>query len=118
MNKTNKDILANIIKIRADRNLTQAAVADAINVDHTTYSKLESGQTKLSVERLEEIANVFNMRIIDVLTYPEVYVSADSLPAEKNKKPRILLQIELDEDKKEDIMKMVFGEKNMNQFNK
>ena len=74
MKTSSKDILANIIKIRNDRGLTQAAVADSIEVDYSSYSKLESGVTKLSLERLEKIASFFNMDLIDILTYPQKYV--------------------------------------------
>ena len=40
MKTESKDILANIIKIRNDKGLTQAAIADSLEVDYSTYSKL------------------------------------------------------------------------------
>lgn len=120
MKTSSQNVLINIIKIRNDRGLTQAALAQALNVDYSTYSKLESGGTKLTVERLEEIASFFKMDMVDILTYPQKYVSESELPetALQKRKPKILVQIEIDEDKKEQVLNVLFGENNMNIFNK
>lgn len=120
MRTSNKSILNNIIKIRNDRGFKQATVAEGIFVDYSTYSKIESGQIKLSTERLEELANFFDMDIIDIITYPNKYVSLSEAPEsiKKSHTPKVLVQIEVDEDKKEQILKMVLGEENHTLLNK
>lgn len=120
MKTESKDILANIIKIRNDKGLTQAIVAENIEVDYSTYSKLESGQTKLSIDRLEKIASAFSMEMIDILTYPEKYVPYNlaSDAVKQQHKPKVILQIEVDEEKKEQMLKIAFGENNYSILNK
>lgn len=109
MKTSSKDILTNIIKIRNDKGLTQAAVAESIEVDYSSYSKLESGITKLSIDRLEKIASSFDMEIIDILTYPHKYVPA--APQETTKLPKVLVQIELEDSQKAEALKLVLGDK-------
>lgn len=115
-----KNILTNIIKIRNDKGLTQAVIADMLEIDYSTYSKLESGQSKLSIDRLEKIASAFNMEMIDILTYPEKYVPYNlaSDAVKQQHKSKVILQIEVDEEKKEQILKIAFGENNYSILNK
>jgi transcriptional regulator with XRE-family HTH domain len=53
-----KAVAANIKDRRLDLNLSQTYVAQRLNVTQNAYSKMEIGKTKMSVERLYEIANV------------------------------------------------------------
>ena len=114
MKEAERNIITNIVKIRHNKYIKQAAVAAAIEVDSSTYSKIESVQSGLSIERLANIASFFNMSLIDVITYPKKYVSIDDLPAEerKKKKPTVLLQLELEEEKREKVLKVILGEEN------
>lgn len=66
-------------KIRSVRNqnkLTQEQVAEKLGISTNGYSKIEKGQTKLSIERLQEIANIFDIDIIELINSDEkkVYV--------------------------------------------
>ena len=103
-------VIVNIIKIRNEKKLTQIDVASSLDIDMSTYSKIESGKIALSVERLAKIASFFKMEVVDVIYYPIKYVKYDSLSQnEKNiLKPKITVQIELNEDKKEKILEMLF----------
>ena len=53
-----KAVAANIKDRRLDLNFSQTYVAQRLNVTQNAYSKMEIGKTKMSVERLYEIANV------------------------------------------------------------
>jgi transcriptional regulator with XRE-family HTH domain len=120
MKQTEENIIKNIIKIRNDREIKQATIALEIEIDSSTYSKIESGQIGLSVERLAKIASCFNMSIIDVIAYPKKYIDTDSLSEEEREKhkPKVVLQLELEEDKKEQVLKLVFGANNLEILNK
>ena len=115
MKEVERNIVTNIIKIRHSKDIRQAIVATAINVDSSTYCKIESGQMGLSLERLSEIASFFNMRMIDVITYPKRYVNIEELPEEERekKKPKVFLQMELEEEKREEVLKIILGEENL-----
>jgi transcriptional regulator with XRE-family HTH domain len=53
-----KAVAANIKDRRLDLNFSQTYVAERLKVTQNAYSKMEIGKTKMSVERLYEIANV------------------------------------------------------------
>ena len=53
-----KAVSANIKDRRLDLNFSQTYVAERLKVTQNAYSKMEIGKTKMSVERLYEIANV------------------------------------------------------------
>ena len=120
MKQAEKSVIANVVKIRNDKGMKQASVAAEIDIDSSTYSKIESGQIGLSIERLAQIASCFKMSIIDVITYPKKYVDIENLPEEERGryKSKVILQIELEEEKKEQVLKVVFGEQNMEILNR
>jgi transcriptional regulator with XRE-family HTH domain len=54
------------LKIKTHRllaNLTQQYMADELNICVRAYGKLESGETKLTVERLIEICKILNVTL-------------------------------------------------------
>jgi transcriptional regulator with XRE-family HTH domain len=53
----------NLRALRRDRSLTQAAVAEAINVDRVTYARWETGERKPSVDAISNLAAFFNTSI-------------------------------------------------------
>ncbi len=61
-------------RIRREQGLSQEVVAQALGIQTTTYSKLERGVIQLSVERLYELSNVFDLS-------PEVLLSYGQSPA-------------------------------------
>ncbi len=52
-----------IKKLRLSKNLSQNYLADELGVDVTNYSRLERGETKISVERLKKIAEILNVNV-------------------------------------------------------
>ena len=110
------NIIENIKEIRIKKGLTQQSIADALNADFSAISKLESGKRELKFNELAVIASVFDMSVIDVISYPDVYVKKD-----ENAKPEpieAILQIKLQSDKKDQVLKLVFGENNLEILNK
>lgn len=59
-------IAHNIRKMREIRGYDQDHVADQLGVKQNTYSKIENGETKLSVERLEKLAKVFDTTVENI----------------------------------------------------
>ena len=108
-------VLTNIIKIRNEKGMKQIDVAAVLDIDMSTYSKIESGKIALSVDRLAEIANFFELEVVDVLYWPQKYVKYNTLSArEKDSiQPRVTVQIELSEEKKEKVLEMLFDGKEL-----
>ncbi|WP_412469146.1 helix-turn-helix domain-containing protein [Pedobacter sp. KLB.chiD] len=63
-----KDVALNIRKIREYRYYTQEYLAVKLNISQNAYSKIELGYTKLTVERLFEIAVILNVGVAHLLT--------------------------------------------------
>jgi len=118
MKSIERGIVTNIIKVRRKKDIRQATIAAAINVDNSTYSKIESGQVSLSISRLAEIASFFNMSMIDVITYPKHYVCLDDLPTDtpENKRPKVLVQLEVEYEKRDEVLRIILGEDNLRVF--
>lgn len=67
MEKVNR----NIRKIRLIKNLKQEHVAERLGISLKTYQKMENGEAPVSVERLNTIAEVFEMQASDILNMPD-----------------------------------------------
>lgn len=64
-----------------------------------------SGERELKYNTLLQIANALQESVIDIIAYPEKYV----LSRDNNISTETVLQIKLDNDKKEQVLKIVFG---------
>jgi len=112
---TENDVIRNIIQIRNIQGFTKRWMAEKLCINEASYGRLESGKIALSYSTLAQIANIFDMSVIDVITYPSKYEiknSTDEEPVEA------ILQIKLKKDKKDQVLKLVFGENNIAIFNK
>jgi transcriptional regulator with XRE-family HTH domain len=57
----------NVKQVRKEKGFAQEEVAEKINIGLRAYQKIESGETKLDVERLQELAKVFNVSMLDLV---------------------------------------------------
>ena len=57
-----------IKKIREHRNYTQQFMADSLELSQNAYCKIENGTTKLTVDRLEEIATLLDVPVESILS--------------------------------------------------
>lgn len=62
-----KALAAVIRKRREERNYTQEYLAYKLNISQNAYSKIELGYTKITVERLFQIAEVLEMSAVGLL---------------------------------------------------
>ena len=66
---------------RAALDMTQENVADELGVKRSTYAKIERGETKLSMKRLEEIAAVLKKDVNELMGFPKEGGANTSEPA-------------------------------------
>lgn len=71
MKKNTKQMLENIEKWRKKRGLTQKQIADAIGIEEPSVSRLISGVNNINLKRLQEIADLFNISVVKLLSDPE-----------------------------------------------
>ncbi|OOF47097.1 transcriptional regulator [Rodentibacter trehalosifermentans] len=57
--------------MREMNKLTQEEMAEKLNISVNGYSKIERGITKLSLEKLEQIANIFNINVSELYSAKE-----------------------------------------------
>jgi transcriptional regulator with XRE-family HTH domain len=62
-----KAIAASIRKKRESKNYTQEYLAYKLNISQNAYSKIELGYTKITVERLFQIAQVLEISAVDLM---------------------------------------------------
>ncbi len=80
--------------LREARGITQAAMAEKLGVAHNNYGKIERGEIKLSVERLKEIIDIFNISMIQFFRAIELKVDPATIDTEKMLKLNLELQKE------------------------
>jgi transcriptional regulator with XRE-family HTH domain len=62
-----KAIAANIRYKREHRNYTQEYLAAKLDISQNAYSKIELGYTKITVERLFQIADVLGYNVFELI---------------------------------------------------
>lgn len=63
-----------IKKIRELRNYTQEYMADQLKISQEGYSKIEANRTKVSLERVEQIAKILKIDFFDLVSFDEKVV--------------------------------------------
>lgn len=67
MNPKPKTYLENIRLLRKQRNLTSEDMCERLCISQSAYSRMETGQTIMSIERLHAIAEVLGVRYHDLI---------------------------------------------------
>ena len=110
MKKTEKKlthfIVDNLIKIMNDRKLKKVDFANLIEFPEAKWNKISNGNQLLNVDELSKIASKLCIREIDILTFPKVYIEQK----QKDSDRKTLLTVELNEEKREQVLKIVFGD--------
>ncbi|MDD3686987.1 MAG: helix-turn-helix transcriptional regulator [Bacteroidales bacterium] len=110
-------ILENIRTIREIKGFSQEAMAEKMNITQPKYARFERGATKTDLEMIYKTALVLGVEVIDLITYPKKYVDISTITDSENE-VKAVLQIELKKEKKEQVLKLVFGDNNLEILNK
>jgi len=62
-----KNIGFNIKRVRQQKGYSQDFMANKLNISQASYARIESQETKLSIDRLQEIANILDTNIFAFL---------------------------------------------------
>jgi transcriptional regulator with XRE-family HTH domain len=65
--KTNKSVGKNIRTIRHQRGWSQEDVANRLGISIPAFSKIETGVTDINLSRLEQIANIYEINVVNLL---------------------------------------------------
>lgn len=102
-NFVNMKVVQNIKEIRLKKGINQELIADALNFDIANWSRIENGKQELKVDHLEKVAKVLGVEVIDLFTYPEVYVNKNTLEQAE----RISVTFEVSPDKRDILLSLV-----------
>lgn len=114
MQQFSEKIIQNLRRIMQERNLKQSTVGDYADISESQFSRVMSGSVQLSLNQLAKIASGLNMREIDIITYPDRYRKIES---SNESESEVLLQLKLTKEKKDQVMKILFGQKNIQLVN-
>ena len=96
----------NIKKIREQKGLTQAQLADLIHMHRSNYSKIENGQREISIEALKIIARYFEMTIDQIVNF-EGDMPKEVTIEDKGLVEQVKLIQNLDHDEKNMVFKLI-----------
>jgi transcriptional regulator with XRE-family HTH domain len=65
--KTNKTVGKNIRTIRHQRGWSQEDVANRLGISIPAFSKIETGVTDINLSRLEQIANIYEVNVVNLI---------------------------------------------------
>lgn len=109
-------VIESIREIREKKAITQQFIADALNVDKAVVSNIEKGKRDVRLGELEVISTCLGVSLVDLITYPEKYVKASN---QKESEPvEAVIQIKLSGKKRDEVLKTVFGKKDIELLNK
>jgi len=60
-----------IRELRKEKGLTQAQVANHLNIDRSTYAYYESGRTRLNIDVVVKLAHFFQVSFATIIGQPE-----------------------------------------------
>src|ERR1700693_3570963 len=66
--KTNKSVGKNIRTLRHQRGWSQEDVANRLGISIPAFSKIETGVTDINLSRLEQIANIYEVNVVNLLS--------------------------------------------------
>lgn len=111
---TNKEkeihpVVTSIRKIMNDNDLTQATMAEYAKTSASQFSKILKGDVQISLWQVSNIAKNLQIRVIDIFTYPDKY----QLIGSNDSDVKAQITLELKKELKEEVLKLVFGDSNL-----
>lgn len=97
----------NIQTIRKNLGLLQKEVALELNLDKSSYSKVEKDMREVKVSELKTLSNLFNMSVDDIINYDENITPKEVILEDKSENEQIKLINQLDEEDKSTILKII-----------
>lgn len=85
----------------------QKEVAIYIDVDKSTYSKIEKGMREVTVIELDKMARLFNLSVDQIINYDENSIPKEVIIEDKSTLEQMKLIQELDEEDRSIVFKMV-----------
>lgn len=86
-----KEYRNRIKRLRTQAKLTQDYMAQRLHIDRSAYSRLETGNTKIDIERVIEIAKIIGVPITEIIDEEYNLVFIFSVTLENNEEKHVQL---------------------------
>ncbi|MBX9850923.1 MAG: helix-turn-helix transcriptional regulator [Cytophagaceae bacterium] len=67
-----QNLIQNIRTIRKQKGISQESVAYDLDIDYSTYGKIERGQIALTVDRLQKISKILGVTVEELYQWHEI----------------------------------------------
>lgn len=108
------EALIKVKMLREMRHLSQDQMAELMQITQSAYARFEAGKTKTDLEILEKFCENVGMSLTEFFIYPKSLTGVNS----DSNEVKAQLIIELKQDKKDQVLKLIFGENNLEILNK
>lgn len=91
-----------------------------LRMTQASYARFERGATKTDLSVVRKVAQLFDMSLIDLISYPQKYVDIEQIESvhQEQKEIKATLTIEMGKEKKDQIFRFLFGDNNVGILNK
>jgi len=96
--------------------VTKRSVANAMGINEASYGRIESGSIALSFNHLAQIASALRVSVVDIITYPDKYAKVENGVVEAEPIEAVL-QIKLQKSKKDQVLRLIFGDNDIELLN-
>lgn len=105
-------------RIMVDRNITQSAMAEFAETSTSQFSRMINGKLEFSLQHIANIANRLNMEIEELFAYKKGKANEKESSDTDTEPTEVLFQVKLRKDKKDQAMRLIFGDNYLEIFNK
>ncbi len=99
-----------IQKLMNDKDIPSKQLAAIINTDYSQVRRILKGDGNFTLQHVEFLSTYLGLRPIDIFTWPDIYEKPGGLG---NEPAEVLVQLRLTKEKKDQVLKLVFGENNI-----
>ena len=104
-----------IQKLMNDKDIPSKQLAAIIDTDYSQVRRILKGDGNFTLQHVEFLSTYLGLRPIDIFTWPDIYEKPGGLG---NEPAEVLVQLRLTKEKKDQVLKLVFGENNIEILNK
>ena len=114
------NILENIRTIRESKGYSQESISEMLNMTQASYARFERGGTKTGLSVVRKVAVLFNMSLVDLISYPKKLIDPDLIESnmQVQKEVKATLTIEMGKEKKDQVFRFLFEDNNIEILNK
>ena len=126
--KLEEIVAINVAKILKINDWRAVQLAIELNTTESLMSKKLSGKVKFSLGDVEDLATALSKmairngkegyRVIDLITYPDRYEKVAPNGTQPSEPIEAVLQIKLQKDKKDQVLRLLFGENDIEILNR